>query len=65
MWQVLKQRFIPAQIFIVCCVIVFAFATNNWDWQKLLTVFVILEVFSLLGAWRGAAIDRKMKRKTT
>jgi hypothetical protein len=58
MWQSYKKRIIPSQVFVVMCVILYAVVTGNWDWQRLFFVFVVLEAFSLLGAWSGARMER-------
>lgn len=62
MWQSYKQRIIPSQVFVVMCTLLFALVTGNWDWQRMLYVLLILEAFSLLGAWSGARLERAAQR---
>lgn len=59
MWQTYKKRIIPAQVFIVICVTIYAVTLSVYDWQKLLAVFAVLELFSLLGAFLGARAEKK------
>lgn len=63
MWSSYKKRVVPSQIFVVMCTLLYAFVTGNWEWQRLLLVFLLLEMFSLLGAWAGARAERIMERE--
>jgi ABC-type bacteriocin/lantibiotic exporter with double-glycine peptidase domain len=62
MWQSYKKRIIPSQVFVAICVVIYAVVTGHWDWQRLLFVFLVLEAFTLLGAWSGARLERIAER---
>ncbi len=58
LWSSYKKRVVPSQIFVVMCTLLYAVVTGHWEWQRLLFVLAVLELFSLLGAWSGSRMER-------
>ncbi|MFT3785666.1 MAG: hypothetical protein QM770_05805 [Tepidisphaeraceae bacterium] len=63
MWELYKKRFLPTQAFVLVCAAIFYFVVTPHDWQKTLSVVIVMEIFSVFGAVWGNRIKQALEKR--
>jgi hypothetical protein len=58
MWKTWVKRLPYSQTFILVCLLVFYFAVGVREWDRLLLIFLFLELMTLQGAWVGQRMEK-------